>query len=102
MRLRSANRRFDSRMHDDLLQVRSFGANFYVLREPKGLTLTDGGFVGGRRFLRRAMERRGWAGERIAGIVVTNGHLDHILNVGRIAAESGAWIAAPRMDGSHS
>ena len=88
-------------MHEDLLQVRSLGVNFYVLRDPKGLYLIDGGFIGGRHLLRRALMKRGWGSERIVGIIVTHGHLDHILNVGRIAEETGAWIAAPRLDASH-
>jgi glyoxylase-like metal-dependent hydrolase (beta-lactamase superfamily II) len=88
-------------MHEDLLQVRSPGVNFYVLRDSKGLHLIDGGFIGGRYLLRRALEKRGWDSERIVGIIVTHGHLDHILNIGRIAEETGAWIAAPRLDASH-
>lgn len=88
-------------MDDDLLQIRSPGVNFYVLRDSKGLYLIDGGFVGGRHLLQRALKKRGWDGERILGIIVTHGHLDHILNIGRIAEETGAWIAAPRLDASH-
>lgn len=88
-------------MQEDLLQVRSLGVNFYVLRDSKGLYLLDGGFIGGRNILSRALMKRGWDSERIVGIIVTHGHLDHILNVGRIAEETGAWIAAPRQDASH-
>lgn len=88
-------------MHEDLLQIRNAGVNFYVLRDSKGLTLIDCGFIGACHALRRALKKRGWDRERIVGIIVTHGHLDHILNVGRIAEESGAWIAAPRLDASH-
>jgi glyoxylase-like metal-dependent hydrolase (beta-lactamase superfamily II) len=88
-------------MQEDLLQIRSLGVNFYVLRDSEGLYLIDGGFVGGRHLLRRALKKRGWSGERIIGIIVSHGHLDHILNIGRIAEETGAWIAAPRLDTSH-
>jgi glyoxylase-like metal-dependent hydrolase (beta-lactamase superfamily II) len=88
-------------MDDDLLQIRSPGVNFYVLRGPEGLYLIDGGFIGGRHLLRRGLERRGWHGERMVGILVTHGHLDHVLNVGRMAEETGAWIAAPRLDAAH-
>jgi glyoxylase-like metal-dependent hydrolase (beta-lactamase superfamily II) len=88
-------------MHEDLLQVRSLGVNFYALRDPKGLHLIDAGFIAGRHLLRIALKKRGWGNERIAGIIVTHGHLDHILNVGRIAEETGAWIAAPRLDALH-
>jgi glyoxylase-like metal-dependent hydrolase (beta-lactamase superfamily II) len=43
-------------MQEDLLQIRSLGVNFYVLRDAKGLYLIDGGFVGGRCLLRRALK----------------------------------------------
>ncbi|GEP46104.1 MBL fold metallo-hydrolase [Brevifollis gellanilyticus] len=88
-------------MRDDLLQVRAPGINFYVLRDSKGLYVMDGGFIGGRGLLRRALRERGWDKDRILGIIVTHGHLDHILNVASLAEESGAWIAAPRLDMAH-
>jgi glyoxylase-like metal-dependent hydrolase (beta-lactamase superfamily II) len=88
-------------MREDLLQIRAPGVNFYVLRDPEGLYLIDCGFIGGRQLLRRGLKRRGWEGDPIVGIIVTHGHLDHILNVGRIAEETGAWIAAPRLDASY-
>ena len=63
--------------------------------------MLDAGFVGGRFLLRRTLRRRGWEHEPIRGIIVTHGHLDHILNVSAIARETGAWIAAPRLDADH-
>jgi len=88
-------------MRKDLLQIRTPLVNFYVLYTPDGLYLIDCGFIGGRRLLRRGLKHRGWDYDQIAGIIVTHGHLDHILNVGRIAEETGAWIAAPRLDAAH-
>jgi glyoxylase-like metal-dependent hydrolase (beta-lactamase superfamily II) len=82
----------------DFLKVPSFGARIYVLRDAKGLYLIDSGFIGGRERLREALVAQGWERERIVGIILTHGHLDHILNAGRIARETGAWIAAPRLD----
>lgn len=86
---------------DDLLQVRAPLLNFYVLRDASGLYLIDAGFIGGRFLLRRALRRRGWEGEPVRGIIVTHGHIDHIFNVEAIARETGAWIAAPRLDAAH-
>jgi glyoxylase-like metal-dependent hydrolase (beta-lactamase superfamily II) len=85
----------------DLLRVRAPALNYYVLRDASGLYLLDAGFVGGRFLLRRELRRRGWEHEPIRGIIVTHGHLDHILNVSEIARETGAWIAAPRLDADH-
>lgn len=88
-------------MNADILQVRAPALNFYVLRDASGLYVIDSGFIGGRSLLRRALRRRGWEREQIRGIIVTHGHLDHILNVTSIARETGAWIAAPRLDSDH-
>ena len=86
---------------DDLLQVRSPGMNFYVLKDAFGLYLIDAGFIAGPFLLRRALRRRGWGSEPVRGIIVTHGHLDHILNVAVVARETGAWIAAPRIDAAY-
>jgi len=88
-------------LHADILQVRAPALNFYVLRDASGLYLIDAGFIGGRFLLRRALRRHGWLGQPIRGIIVTHGHLDHILNVAALALETGAWIAAPRLDADH-
>jgi glyoxylase-like metal-dependent hydrolase (beta-lactamase superfamily II) len=89
------------RERDDILRVRAPALCFYVLRDSNGLYLIDGGFIGGRYLLASALRRRGWNQEPIRGIIVTHGHLDHILNVASIAKDSGAWIAAPRLDAAH-
>jgi len=88
-------------LHADVLKVRAPALNYYVLRDASGLYLLDAGFIGGRFLLRRALRERGWERETIRGVIVTHGHLDHILNVATIARESGAWIAAPRLDADH-
>jgi len=86
---------------ESILQVRAPALNFYVLRGASGLYLLDAGFIGGRWLLKRALRRKGWDKEPLRGIIVTHGHLDHILNVAPVAQEFGAWIAAPRLDADH-
>ena len=88
-------------LQNSLLQIRAPGVNFHVLKDASGLYLLDVGFIGGRRLLSHALRDRGWGGEPIRGIILTHGHLDHILNAEPIAQESGAWIAAPRLDAVH-
>ncbi|TWT29425.1 MBL fold metallo-hydrolase [Blastopirellula retiformator] len=81
-----------------ILQVRAPGINFYVLRDGETLYLIDAGFIGGPRLLHRALARRRWNRFPVGGILITHGHLDHILNVQQIAKRYGAWIVAPRLD----
>ena len=88
-------------MKDDILQVRAPALNFYVLQDSSGLYLLDTGFIGGRYLLRCALKHHGWEEEPIRGIIVTHGHLDHILKIAATARETGAWIAAPRLDADH-
>jgi glyoxylase-like metal-dependent hydrolase (beta-lactamase superfamily II) len=90
--------RFNRRVLPDLLRVQTPLVNFHVLKDESGLVLLDAGFVGGPSFLRRALEKRGWENEPIRGILLTHGHLDHVLNVARLAQETGAWVVAPRLD----
>jgi glyoxylase-like metal-dependent hydrolase (beta-lactamase superfamily II) len=88
-------------LRDDLLQIRDFGVCFYVLRDADALYLIDGGFIGGSACLARALAERSWDHLPIRGIVLTHGHIDHILNVVEFAARNDAWIAAPRLDMDH-
>lgn len=88
-------------VREDVLQVRAPALCFYVLRGSDGLYLIDGGFIGGRYLLRRALRQCGWEHLPIKGILITHGHLDHVLNVATISKETGAWIAAPRLDALH-
>ncbi len=88
-------------MHVDLLQVRNYVVSFYVLRDGDSLYLIDTGFIGGIDCLDHALTRKGWDNIPIRGIILTHGHLDHILNVSELAKRHGAWIAAPRIDADY-
>ena len=88
-------------MPPDIVQIRTPGVNFHALRDRRGLVLIDTGFIGGLRRMKQVLRARGWADLPVVGIIATHVHLDHILNVGRLARETGAWIAAPRLDAGH-
>ncbi|MGH8048013.1 MAG: MBL fold metallo-hydrolase [Chthoniobacterales bacterium] len=83
---------------ENILAIRGIGVTFYALKDEDRLYLVDAGFVGGAALLRRRLERRGWGKIPIAGILLTHGHLDHVLNATQIASESGAWVAAHRLE----
>ncbi len=90
-----------TRPDEDLLEVRSLGVSFYVIRARDELFLIDTGFIGSVRRFNDELARRGWDALPIRGILLTHGHLDHILNAARFARRDGAWIAAPRMDAEY-
>jgi glyoxylase-like metal-dependent hydrolase (beta-lactamase superfamily II) len=90
-----------SALREDLLQVRNYAVCFYVLRDDDSLYLIDTGFIGGISCLDHALARKGWDKIPIRGIILTHGHLDHILNVSELAKRHGAWIAAPRLDADY-
>lgn len=72
-----------------------------MLRDGDSLYLIDTGFIGGIGCLDHALTRKGWNEIPIRGIILTHGHLDHILNVSELANRHGAWIAAPRLDADY-
>ena len=83
---------------DDLLIVGTPLLRFFVLKDGEALYLIDSGFVDGPRLLRAALKRRGWDRLPVCGILLTHGHLDHMLNTVPFAERYGAWVAAPRLD----
>lgn len=88
-------------MPPNLLIVRTFIVQFFVLRDVDALYLIDTGFIGGMKALDRALIARGWQDQPIRGILLTHGHLDHVLNACALAKQHRAWIAGPERDLEH-
>lgn len=88
-------------LNEDIQYVSGPAFGFYILRDGESLHLIDSGFIGGGASLRKALRVREWDKLSVKGIVVTHGHLDHILNVSTFVKETGAWVAAPRLDAAH-
>lgn len=88
-------------MPPDLLIVRTWIVQFFVLRDSDALYLIDTGFIGGQRALCRALKDRGWESLPIRGILLTHGHLDHVRNAPALAQKHGAWIAGAERDLEH-
>jgi glyoxylase-like metal-dependent hydrolase (beta-lactamase superfamily II) len=89
------------KLRDDLLWIRCPGVNLYVLRSGDELTLIDTGFIGGMTLVRKALGKVGWDQVPLKRILLTHGHLDHVLNVSRFVAATGAAVWAPRLDAPH-
>ncbi len=76
---------------------------FHVIQvqREEALYLIDTGMAGGISALRRTLRQRHWDHLPIRGIVLTHGHYDHTRNVAELVRETGAWVAAPRLDKLH-
>jgi glyoxylase-like metal-dependent hydrolase (beta-lactamase superfamily II) len=83
---------------DDLIRIGCPGINLYALRSGDEYWILDSGFIGGVALIQRAVKRAGWDRYRCAGILLTHGHLDHTLNVVRLAQLHQVPVWAPRGD----
>lgn len=88
----------DATWPEDLAQVRCPGVCFYVLKDQDALYLLDTGFLLAEKQLDAVLISKGWQHLPLRGILLTHGHIDHILNAAHLARRFGAWIAAPSGD----
>lgn len=87
----------------DIQPVWTPWVTFHVIHVQKegALYLIDTGMVGAIPALHRTLRQRHWEHLPLRGIVLTHGHYDHTRNVAELARETGAWVAAPRLDKLH-
>ncbi len=82
----------------DILQVRSFGVNFYVIRSGEHLCLFDTGFLRGSDALDRALRSVAWQNLPVRAIILSHGHIDHVWNAGIFYQRYGAEIFADKRE----
>jgi len=67
------------KLQPDLIQIRTWCVNFYLLIEDTGITLIDGGFIGAVSKIEQAIEMEGFTWGDMKHVILTHGHLDHTL-----------------------
>ncbi len=82
-------------------QLRGFLVHFHVLWDENGVTLIDGGFIGGVKKIEQSLQKNGFEWSDVKALILTHGHLDHTLNLSRIQSLSGCRVYAPRLDEKH-
>lgn len=87
----------------DIQPVWTPWVTFHVIhvQSEEALYLIDTGLTGAIPALRRTLRQRHWEHLPLRGIVLTHGHYDHTRNVAELVRETGAWVAAPRLDRLH-
>lgn len=88
-------------LHPNIIQIRGGIVSSYLLLDPRGACVIDGGFVGDVNQLENALKNHDLGWRNVHTILVTHGHVDHIYQTARIAELSGATIYAHPLEKSH-
>jgi glyoxylase-like metal-dependent hydrolase (beta-lactamase superfamily II) len=83
------------------IQLRGLIVHQHLLYDHAGITLIDGGFLGGVNRLEQQLAKLGRTWTDIHAILLTHGHLDHTLNIARLKDLTGAKVIAPKGDEEH-
>ncbi len=78
--------------------IRNCVVTFHLLEDEDGLVLIDAGFVGGVRALERFLKSHGYAFSDLRALILSHGHLDHVLNVSHLRKRSSLSVFAPAAD----
>jgi glyoxylase-like metal-dependent hydrolase (beta-lactamase superfamily II) len=88
-------------LRPDLFAVRGWFGWTHLLVGNDGVTLVDSGFVGDFSRIQRAIQTLGRKPHDLKVILITHGHLDHMLNTARLRDWSGARVYGPAGDELH-
>ena len=85
------------------LQIRGWHVESYALLDQAGhgVTLIDGGFIGGIDQIEAELALAGRSLEDVRAILLTHGHIDHTLNLAKLRERTGASVFAPGLDEDH-
>lgn len=82
----------------DWKSIRGFLVKHHVLWDAEGVYLVDSGFIGGEAEIEHRMRVLGRSMSDIQALVLTHGHLDHILNANALKEKTGCRVFAPKKD----
>jgi glyoxylase-like metal-dependent hydrolase (beta-lactamase superfamily II) len=86
----------------DVFFARGEDANWILLRDGKDVTLIDTGYPGYRDQLLRSLAEVGSAPQRVAAVLITHAHIDHIGNADHLARTHGTPICTDAREVRHA
>ncbi len=84
-----------------VIQLRGLLVQHHLIIDGDELHLIDGGFIGGISRIEKTLTKLGKKFTDLNSIILTHGHLDHSLNVGRLQKLSACPVYAPQLDQAH-
>lgn len=78
--------------------LRNGVVSFHLLEDEKGLVLLDAGFIGGIKKLESFLAENGLDPTRVRAVILSHGHLDHVLNVDYLQRKYDILVFAARAE----
>ncbi|MEM7699583.1 MAG: MBL fold metallo-hydrolase, partial [Verrucomicrobiota bacterium] len=84
---------------DDCLELRGHLVHHHALLEPGRIVLIDSGFLlNTPKRTDRLLREVGRSLDEVSDIILSHGHIDHVLHAAALKRKTGAKIWAPRLD----
>ena len=84
-----------------VIQLRGFLVQHYLIVDGDEIHVIDGGFIGGISRIQRALNEMGKTFANVSSIIISHGHLDHLLNVAQLQELTHSNVYAPQADRDH-
>jgi len=81
-----------------VIQLRGFLVQHYLIVHDDDVHIIDGGFIGGISRIERALTEMGKSFSNVRSIILSHGHLDHILNIAQLQELTQSKVYAPQAD----